>query len=264
MKQRLVTGIIAGAVFIAFLIIGGPLYAIFVSLMAIVGLFEYSRMNQLAWSNPLHIISLLALVAFVFPYEKYEISWISEQAIIWLLLFVLFAFTVISKNKYTIDQVALTFLGVVYLGIGFASMIDVRLIEENGLMWSLFAFFAIWASDIGAYFVGRAFGKNKLWPQISPNKTIEGAVGGIMSSIIIAIVFSIVFPSVIELWRAVLIGFVAAVAGQFGDLIQSAYKRIRGIKDMGNLLPGHGGVIDRTDSWIIVFPILVLTQLIPV
>lgn len=264
MKQRMVTGIIAGAFFITFLIIGGPLYAFLVLLMAIVGLFEFSRMNKLAWSNPLHIISLIALIALVCPFELLGGSWISNQVVTWLLLFVLLAYTVLSKNKYTIDEVALSFLGTIYLGFGFSSMIDVRFIETNGFLWSIFAFFTIWASDTGAYFFGRAFGKHKLWPQISPNKTVEGAIGGVFSSIIIAIIFAIVAPELVEIWRAVLIGFVAAVAGQFGDLIQSAYKRVRNIKDMGNLLPGHGGVIDRTDSWIIVFPILVLTQLIPV
>ncbi|HIW31267.1 MAG TPA: phosphatidate cytidylyltransferase, partial [Candidatus Paenibacillus intestinavium] len=168
------------------------------------------------------------------------------------------------KNKYTIDEVAVSFLGTVYIGIGFASMIDVRLLEQYGLWWSILAFCVIWASDIGAYFSGRAFGKHKLWPLISPNKTIEGAIGGVVCSVIVAVIFALFAPDLIEMWRAILIGIVAAVAGQFGDLIQSAYKRVRGIKDMGNIMPGHGGIIDRTDSWIIVFPILVLTQLIPV
>src|SRR5690606_2557638 len=128
----------------------------------------------------------------------------------------------------------------------------------------LLAFCAIWASDIGAYFAGRTFGKRKLWPLISPNKTIEGAVGGILSSIIIGALFSVIFVNIISPLIGILIGLVAAVAGQMGDLIQSADKRIRNIKDIGKLLPGHGGILDRCDSWIIVFPILVFTGLIPV
>lgn len=169
-----------------------------------------------------------------------------------------------TKNQCSIDQAALTLLGTVYLGIGFAAMIDVRLMDSHALWWSFLAFCSIWASDIGAYFFGRAFGKHKLAPLISPNKTIEGAIGGILSSLVIAFVFALVAPSVIGIGHAMLLGVVAAVAGQLGDLMQSAYKRVRGIKDMGNILPGHGGIIDRTDSWIIVFPILVLTGLIPV
>jgi len=264
MKQRIVTGLLFGVFFIGLLIVGGPIYSSLVLLMAIIGLFEYSRMNKLSWSNPIHIISIVALLAFVFPYEHYGITWIADQTMIWLLMFMLFAFTVLSKNKYTIDEVAISFLGTVYLGFGFASMIEVRLLEINGLWWSILAFCVIWASDIGAYFFGRALGKHKLWPLISPNKTVEGAIGGVISSVIVAVIFAICAPELIEIWRAIVIGVVAAVTGQFGDLIQSAYKRVRGIKDMGNIMPGHGGIIDRTDSWIIVFPILVLTQLIPV
>ena len=264
MKQRMVTGLLFGVFFIGLLIVGGPLYSALVLLMAIIGLFEFTRMNKLSWSNPIHIISVVGLLALVFPYEHYGLKWITDQTIIWLLMFALFAFTVLSKNKYTIDEVAVSFLGTVYIGIGFASMIDVRLLEQHGLWWSIIAFCVIWASDIGAYFSGRTFGKHKLWPLISPNKTIEGAIGGVVSSVIVAVIFALFAPELIELWRAIVIGIVAAVAGQFGDLIQSAYKRVRGIKDMGNIMPGHGGIIDRTDSWIIVFPILVLTGLIPV
>ncbi|MCM3632002.1 MULTISPECIES: phosphatidate cytidylyltransferase [Paenibacillus] len=264
MKQRLVTGVLAGALFLGLMILGGHYYAALIIVMAIIAMFEFSRMNHLSWNNPLHIAALLGLLALVIPFESYGVSWIQDTAIIWLLMFVLLALTVLTKNKVTINEAALTFLGTVYLGIGFAAMIDVRLMEEYALWWSFIAFCSIWASDIGAYFFGRAFGKRKLWPLISPNKTIEGAIGGIISSIIVAILFAVIAPDFIELWRAIVLGLVAAIAGQLGDLMQSAYKRVRGIKDMSNLLPGHGGIIDRTDSWIIVFPILVLTQLIPV
>jgi len=264
MKQRLVTGVLAGALFLGLMILGGHFYAALIIVMASIAMFEFSRMNHLSWKNPLHIAALIGMLALVIPFEWYGLNWLADTTIIWLLMFILLALTVLTKNQITIDEVALTFLGTVYLGIGFAAMIDVRLMEEHALWWSFIAFCSIWASDIGAYFFGRAFGKRKLWPLISPNKTIEGAIGGVISSIIVAIVFAIIAPNIMELWHAVLLGLVAAVAGQLGDLMQSAYKRVRGIKDMGNLLPGHGGIIDRTDSWIIVFPILVLTQLIPV
>lgn len=263
MKQRIVTGILAGAFFIAIIFIGGTVYSALLVLLAVIGLFEYSKMNGLKWYSPLHVTASIGLLALILPFEQFGMAWLSSTSIIWLLMFVLFVITVLSKNKHTLDTVALMFIGTIYIGLGFASMIDVRLIQDNGLFWCFLAFCAIWASDIGAYFIGRAFGRRKLWPLISPNKTIEGAVGGVISSVVVTIIFSLFAGDIIELWRAVLIGIVAAIAGQLGDLIQSAYKRIRGIKDMGNLLPGHGGVIDRCDSWIIVFPILVLTQLIP-
>ncbi|MFC6331132.1 phosphatidate cytidylyltransferase [Paenibacillus septentrionalis] len=263
MKQRLVTGVLAGALFLGLMILGGHYYAALIVAMASIAMFEFSRMNKISWKSPIHIAALIGLLALVVPFDWYGISWLSDITIIWLLMFAMLALTVLTKNQITIDEVALTFLGTVYLGIGFAAMINVRLMDEHALWWSFIAFCSIWASDIGAYFVGRLIGKRKLWPLISPNKTIEGAIGGVVSSIIVALLFALIAPEFIELWRAVLLGLVAAVAGQLGDLMQSAYKRVRGIKDMGNLLPGHGGIIDRTDSWIIVFPILVLTHLIP-
>jgi len=263
MKQRVITGVLAAAVFFGLMIAGGHFYVALIVAMACVALFEYLRMNGMSWYNPLALSAYIGLLSLVLPFQWYGVEWISDMTVVWLLMFVLFALTVFSKNKYSIDQVALTLLGTVYLGIGFAAMIDVRLMDNNALWWSFLAFCSIWASDIGAYFCGRAFGKHKLAPLISPNKTIEGAIGGVASSIIIAIIFAIVAPSFITIGHSAIIGLVAAVAGQLGDLMQSAYKRVRGIKDMSNILPGHGGIIDRTDSWIIVFPILVLSGLIP-
>ncbi|MNJ70851.1 Phosphatidate cytidylyltransferase [compost metagenome] len=122
---------------------------------------------------------------------------------------------------------------------------------------------AIWSSDAGAYFTGRRFGKNKLWPAISPNKTVEGAVGGIVLAVIAAVLFALFSGGLLSVGRALLLGASAAVVGQLGDLIQSAYKRVYGIKDSGKLLPGHGGILDRCDSWVVVFPFVHILMLLP-
>ena len=230
MKQRIVTGLIAAAVFVTATILGGYVFSTLIVLMSVVGLYEYSRMNKLKFSSPLHLISLFGLLALVIPFEQYQIAFVDETVVTWLLLFALLSWTVFSKNSYTLDQAGLAFIGTIYVGYGFSAMIDTRMIEDTGLIWCLLAFCSIWASDIGAYFVGRAFGRRKLCPLISPNKTIEGAIGGVLSSIVIAAVLSFIFVDVFEIWRALLIGLVAAVAGQLGDLIQSAYKRVRGLK----------------------------------
>lgn len=263
MKQRIITGLIAAVVFVTALFLGNFTFSLIVLAMAMVGLFEFNRMNGVPIMSAISIVSLLTAFLIVIPFKQYDINFIADDALIWFYMFVLFAITVLSKNKIQLDQIALSFIGTVYVAFGFSKMIEVRFIED-GIIWCLLAFCAIWASDIGAYFAGRAFGKHKLWPLISPNKTIEGAIGGVVSSIIIGGIFSFIFSDVIGLLTGVTIGLVAAIAGQMGDLIQSAYKRIRGIKDIGKLLPGHGGILDRCDSWIIVFPILVYLGLIPV
>ncbi|MHA6484364.1 phosphatidate cytidylyltransferase [Paenibacillus sp. strain BS8-2] len=264
MKQRLITGILAGALFVALTIAGGAFYTGLLILLALIGFTEYVKMNGLKPTHPAALIGYVGALFLVLPWSDWGIDVPSLITIVWMLMFLLLAVTVLGKNQFTIDGAALMLLGAIYVGYGFSAMIEVRDISDNGLFWSFLSFGCIWASDIGAYFVGKAIGKHKLWPTISPNKTIEGALGGVALALIVSVVFALSAPDVISIPKALLIGLVAAVAGQFGDLIQSAYKRIRSIKDTGNLLPGHGGVLDRCDSWIIVFPLLVLSGLIPV
>lgn len=106
--------------------------------------------------------------------------------------------------------------------------------------------------------VGRQVGKHKLWPDISPNKTIEGALGGIASAIVVAVVFILVQPNVFQhnLVTMVIFTIIFSVVGQFGDLVESAIKRHYGVKDSGKILPGHGGILDRFDSMLFVFPMM--------
>ncbi len=254
---------LAGTFFLAITALGGNWFAVLMILLAIIGFFEFARMNGHAWYDSMTIVGYLAMLSIVLPWEYWGLSSPPAMLVIWLLVFLLLLVTVASKNKKTIDQAALMVLGAVYVGYGFSAMIDARLIESEGLFWTALAFAAIWSSDIGAYFTGRAVGKHKLWPEISPNKTIEGALGGVLLSVGVAVIFALCAPDMISIGKAALIGLLAAVAGQLGDLMQSAYKRVKGIKDTGTLLPGHGGVLDRCDSWLIVFPLLLLTELIP-
>jgi len=263
LKQRIITGIAAGVVFVGLTLIGGGFYTALLVCLAVIGFYEYARMNGVEWHHPTSLFGFVAVLLFVLPWDEWGVQAPSVLLLLWILAFLLLAMTVITKNKTTIDGAALMLLGALYVGYGFAAMDQVRRIEGDGLFWTLLSITCIVASDVGAYFFGKAFGRRKLWPSISPNKTIEGSLGGILLALVAAAAYSFADPEIITIGKAVIIGIVAAVAGQFGDLIQSAYKRVRGIKDTGALLPGHGGVLDRCDSWIIVFPLLVLTGLVP-
>ncbi|WP_338555993.1 phosphatidate cytidylyltransferase [Paenibacillus sp. KS-LC4] len=263
MKQRIVTGVVAGAFFIALAVAGSWLYAALLVLLAMVGFTEYVKMNGQAWAHPASLLGYAGVLFFVLPWNLIGVETPSFMFVTWVLAFLLLALTVLTKNKTTIDHAALMLLGALYVGVGFGAMNTVRQMDDHGLFWTFLLLGCIWSSDIGAYFAGKAFGKNKLWPSISPNKTIEGALGGVMLSLVVAAIGAVLFPDFIVFGKALLIGLLAAVAGQFGDLIQSAYKRVRDIKDTGNVLPGHGGVLDRCDSWIIVFPLIVLSGLLP-
>ncbi|MCK9906374.1 phosphatidate cytidylyltransferase, partial [Frankia sp. Cpl3] len=124
---------------------------------------------------------------------------------------------------------------------------------DLGLVLTVLVILGIWATDSGAYFVGKAMGKRKLWPAISPNKTVEGSVGGLLFAIVIVFLVNALVGQISPM-HALTIALIAGIAGQMGDLVESAFKRHFGVKDSGQILPGHGGVLDRCDSWLFVFP----------
>lgn len=263
MTERIVTGVLAGAAFFGLLYVGGWPYELLLVMMAVIGFGEFVKLNGQSFVRLDVLAAFVAVVllaltklpgngAFALP---------SFEQVVWVLLFVLLAATVFSKNRIQLEHAALLFIGVVYVGTGFHYMAATRELP-HGIFWSLLVFTSIWMSDAGAYFVGKAIGKTKLWPAISPNKTVEGALGGLVLAIVAGLAFASIRPEWLGYGQAALIGMTAAVAGQLGDLIQSAYKRFRGVKDSGRLLPGHGGILDRTDSWLIVFPLVHILRLL--
>lgn len=161
------------------------------------------------------------------------------------------------------DDAGFVMLAMVYVAMGFYFFMEARTQSgEDGLATVFLVLFIVWATDTGAYFVGKAIGKNKLWPLISPNKTIEGSLGGVVLACIVGLVFNMIHPFHAGVLGIVGIAILISVVGQMGDLVESAFKRYFGVKDSGKLLPGHGGILDRLDSVLFVFPVLHLIQFI--
>ncbi|MCG7407459.1 phosphatidate cytidylyltransferase [Paenibacillus sp. ACRRX] len=263
MKQRIITGVIGGAIFAGFVYIGSIPYELLLIALALIGYFEFARMHHEKAFDLASIVGYALVLILAVPWAKWGVSFhVSMESTMWLVMFAFLCVTVVTKNRVPIQTASQLWLGAFYIGIGFKYMILTRTMLDEGLFWTILMFAAIWASDIGAYFTGRAIGRHKLWPAISPNKTIEGAVGGIISAMVVCVLALFVRPDVLGVPQALGIGIAASIVGQMGDLIQSAYKRIRGVKDSGTLLPGHGGVLDRCDSWLIVFPFIHLIGLI--
>jgi len=261
MKTRIITGIWAGAIFLGLLYLGGLPFLAFMAILTLIGYTELVKMRQLSFKSiPVLLFGAGTLLPFISLYEQASDQLLSLglTPIAWGMLIVLIGlfWTVFSKNVFTFDDVAFLLLTAVYVGVGFASFTYIRLLE-NGLTFSLLIILLIWFTDSGAYFVGKSLGKTKLWPAISPNKTVEGALGGVVLAIILGVVFELIHPTV-GLGTVVLLALIVAVVGQLGDLVQSAYKRHYGVKDSGALLPGHGGILDRFDSMIIVFTVLIV------
>jgi phosphatidate cytidylyltransferase len=254
MKQRIVTGIIAGAAFLVLLYLGDYAFHALLWIMALIGFDELVKISKVKRSGVTAIIGYIGVALLVLPWHQGELPLgIEAETWIWLWMLLLMSGMVASKNDTPIQKSSILLFGVIYIGLGFHYMALTRW-QEDGLFFTLLLFICIWVTDSGAYFTGWLIGKTPLWPTISPKKTVEGAIGGLFLSAVAAICFSLYRPEIIGYIDAAILGLAIGVVGQIGDLIQSAYKRTFEVKDSGALLPGHGGVLDRCDSWLIVFP----------
>lgn len=160
-------------------------------------------------------------------------------------------------NERKPADITSTLFGLLYVVFFSYHIVLIDQSEHRILIWLVFL--AAFGTDIMAYFTGRALGKHKLCPNLSPKKTIEGAVGGTLSSMVFCGLFGY-FVVDGMLWQCVVIGLVGSVAAQLGDLSASAFKRQMGIKDYGNLIPGHGGILDRFDSVLFTAPLIYYTM----
>ena len=257
MKQRIITGTIAALLFIPIVILGGPVFNILVYVLAAVGLYELLRMKGIQLFSIAGLISTLLLFLLLIPTnlanDLLEVTGHSKIEWLFVAVFLLLIYTVLVKNNFTFEDAAFSIMTTLYVGIGFYYFIETR---EVGLTYVVFALLVVWTTDSGAYFTGRKLGKRKLWPEISPNKTVEGFVGGIVWAIIAAFILQFFAPVSSSLVFLGLITIAASIFGQLGDLVESAIKRHYDVKDSGNLLPGHGGILDRFDSILFVMPLL--------
>jgi len=166
-------------------------------------------------------------------------------------------FVEILTPRHSIERVANTFLGVFFIPWTLAHLINIRMIEPYGEYFTYMLFFTVWTTDIAAYFIGTAFGKHRLNEEVSPKKSWEGAIAGAAAGIAMTLIcWDLFFPWHITWFSALGIGLVITVLGQISDLAESVIKRGAGVKDSSSLLPGHGGVLDRFDSYLLAAPVL--------
>ncbi|MDX8046971.1 phosphatidate cytidylyltransferase [Gracilibacillus sp. S3-1-1] len=259
MKTRIITAIIAILVFFPFVFLGGLPFQIIMYLIATIGLIELLHMRGMTKYPIPTILGVLLLWSLMFPHDYQFFTTRLEFLMIFVL--VILGYTVLVKNKFTFEDAGFLILASIYVGLGFYYFTQTRDVE-NGLVYMFYAILVILSTDTGAYFFGRAFGKNKLWPEISPNKTVEGAVGGIIVASIVAMVFQYFFEVHHSMVLVIVVTILASSFAQIGDLVESAIKRHFDVKDSGKILPGHGGILDRFDSWLFVFPLLHFIQFI--
>ncbi|MBU5455778.1 phosphatidate cytidylyltransferase [Caproiciproducens sp. MSJ-32] len=238
-------GALVMAPFIIFLFLGGVWLKYITFIISILGLYEiYNALKEKEF-NPIAIAGYILLFIYYIMNNNIE-------KFVYVLLFVSIILLIIPviNLKYNFVDSALTILCFIYVGILF-SFIPLITYKENGnyLIWLIFI--GSWISDTLAYYCGKYFGRKKLCSEISPNKTIAGSIGGFLGSTIACGIFGIIMLNKIaniNLIHFFLIGALCGIMGQFGDLAASSIKRYVGIKDYGNLIPGHGGILDRFDS----------------
>lgn len=262
--KRTITGVITLPVLAIILIFSNTIIMdIFTAIIACISMYEYFHcFKSTNKANPSQYLGYIycILIAFTHFVDKRLLTSIII-AIIPVSLVVLFAELVLSKGKKTVTDIAVTMLGICYIPLMLIYLSLVRDMELdhglNGKILIWFVLIASWGSDIFAYFIGRHFGKHKL-TAVSPNKTVEGAVAGVVGAILLGILFAILCNTI---WGVginyLLIGCIMAVlsiVGQIGDLAASSIKRYCDIKDFSELIPGHGGMLDRIDSIIFVLP----------
>ena len=255
--QRWVTGILI-AVPVVGCIVAGPPWSwwLLVSTATLIGLWEF---QGLLFTDPLErkwqILSYAAGLAIPLASSIWGHTGLNAAlvaAIFAAFSVMLFSSPLDSGQVPRIASLSLIWFYVPYL-LSFALLIGSA---PQGRSWIVFVLAVIIAGDAGAYQVGRKIGKHKLYEAVSPKKTIEGAIGGLLCSIIIGTVFGLIFLRNVNAALLPLFSFLIAVTGQIGDLIESMLKRNFGKKDSSNLLPGHGGILDRLDSLLFSFPVM--------
>ena len=257
MKTRILTSIIIAAVAIPTLVFSGTLlYPIVMSALSLMAVFEMLRV--LGYAKKLAIVIPAYLIALAFPTAAYFAATdvikysVVAAAVIFVYLLYLLTLPVLTRGKLKITGMSAVFCTTVYVILAFSALSAVRTLD-NGVFYMFIPFICSWVSDVFAYFVGRLLGKHKLIPEISPKKTVEGSIGGIVFAVLAMLLFGFIVDSFFDAITVNylvlgLMGFVLSIISQIGDLIASSLKREYGVKDYSNLLPGHGGIADRFDS----------------
>lgn len=269
MKIRILAAVILLPLLLIIVLAMPKIYtAILFGLMAAIAAYELLVGTGLLRHARLVAYSMImAFLVSLWSYYGMPYAW----GLLGLLVFAaaLFAEMMLSHIKLRFEKAALCLAAGLLIPFLFTSLVRIQAVSITGRYFIMLPFIMAFLSDSGAYFAGKYFGKHKLAPVISPKKTVEGAVGGVLGAVagmlIYGLVLQFAFDFTVNYFYAILYGLIGSLGGAFGDLCFSVIKRQTGIKDYGNLIPGHGGILDRFDSMMLVGPLAeLLLILIPV
>ena len=259
---RLLVAVIFGPLIIAVMWFGGYYLLGFIAAVVALSVWEFNRMAAVkgAWGGLISSEILALAILFVLYFKK--------QAVIPVVIIgiVLILFTQLYRKKGSgCLNTSVSLFNSIYFAFLFGSFILIReLPEKIGVeyleagQWLIMIILTTWVCDTAAYVLGSYFGKHKLMPRISPNKTVEGSIAGFISSVLAAWLCHVWFVDELLLAHSLIIGAIVGTFGQYGDLFESMFKRDADVKDSSSLIPGHGGIMDRFDSLLISTPIVYL------
>jgi phosphatidate cytidylyltransferase len=242
-------------------LVGGIPFLLAINLVIGVGLFEFYRMMEAKGIRPFKTVGVIA--GLVVSWYVYFQGGFYSSLFITLVLIVIMVLELLRRNgELAVFHISSTLFGVFYVAWLGSHIILLRQLGENipgedlGGMFVILAFALAWGTDSGAYFVGNAIGKRKLLPRVSPDKTLEGALGGVLVCLIVAFIAKLTFAPFLAAIDALALGVISPAMATLGDLVESLMKRDVRVKDTSRALPGHGGMLDRFDSVLFVAPLV--------
>ena len=259
---RIIVSAIAIPLILAACIIGGIPFLIFVVGIALISFGEFSELVKNKNANTNFILGAVTVLTIIL---NVYFNFIDFFALVILASVLILLYELFRNSGSAILNIGSTFLGIFYLGL-FSSTIlllrefyaDQEMLYSEGGYLIISIMVAIWICDSAAFFLGSAFGKHKLFPRVSPNKSWEGAIAGFIFAILAMIAAKALVLDSLTLFDSVVIGIIVGTIGQIGDLVESLIKRDAGVKDSSSLIPGHGGIFDRFDSLFLTAPTVYL------
>lgn len=246
MRQRVKTSIVLAVLIIPAVLFGGWSYNIIIGAVALIGTMELLQMANIDTKSLPSIATYIGTLSIV--YYHIIASYIPEQlsdGIIPVFAVLLLLISTVIVPGFNFTKAGISALTMGYVGVGSQAAIIIR---QEDLAIFVFILLVIVSTDIGAYFIGSKIGKRKLAPLLSPNKSVEGSIGGIVLALLTTSIYLNFITLPYSYIIMLLIAIILSITGQFGDLLESAFKRHFGVKDSGTILPGHGGILDRFDS----------------
>lgn len=261
LTQRIIAAIVGVSIIISAVYYSGWTYLLVFAIIGAFTQYEFYKLLGLDGNQPLIYYGTFCgifLNVLTFLIERGSLP-VRDYYLISPLMALIFLIKLYKRNDLKpFQNIAYTFLGLIYVALPFSIFTIIALHDQHySHQIVLGCLFLLWASDTGAYFAGTKFGKTKLFERVSPKKSWEGSAGGLALSIFVAYILGIYFTD-LEPWRWLVIGGIIVVAGTYGDLVESLFKRSISIKDSGSTIPGHGGFLDRFDGLLIAVPFIIV------